>query len=112
MKRISLVIMIALLGLGFLTASGVTAANRATPLTSTLEGTGALPDPTIANYRIQGDQLGAYRDGVDSVVSQFQGNGNDYELSTLDSPARKLLFDFRDPATVGAAPPFQFQITF
>ena len=109
MKRIFLVITIVSLGLGFVATSGVLAANPATPLTTTLEGTGSLADPTIANYRIQSDLSGAYNDGVASVVSQFQKNGNDYELSTLGSTTRKLLYDFRDPASVGANPPFQVQ---
>ncbi len=109
MKRISLVITILSLGLGFIATSGVIAANPATPLTSTLEGAGSLPDETIPNYRIQSDLLGAYHNGVDSVVSQFQKNGNDYELSTLGSLTRKMLLDFRNPATTGSTPPFQVQ---
>lgn len=109
MKRILIVITILSLGLGFIATSGVIAANPATKLTSSLEGTGSLPDPATPNYRIQSDLLGAYQDGVASVVSQFQKNGNDYELSTLTSPTRKMLLDFRDPVNGGSTPPFQVQ---
>jgi hypothetical protein len=108
MKRISLVITILALNLATL-ATGASKPNSAVPLTSTLAGAGYDPDPTLANYRIQGDLLGDYHDGVDSVVSQMQGGGGDYELSTLGSPTRKLLLDFRDPASTGTTPPFQVQ---
>jgi hypothetical protein len=108
MKRISLVITLLALSFGTL-AAGANKPNSAVPLTSTLAGTGYDPDPTVANYRIQSDLLGVYKNGVDSVVSQMQGGGGDYELSTLGSLTRKLLLDFRDPATAGSTPPFQVQ---
>jgi len=79
---------------------------KSVPVTSTIEGSGALEDPTVFNYRIQSDLLGVYQNGVDSVVSVLQ-TGGDWQLDALASPIRSVLLDFRDPvASSNATPPF------
>lgn len=110
MKKTLLVILVLTLGLGSPLATRAGRPNQAVPVTSTIDGTGSLPDPTIQNYRIQSELLGPYHDGVDSVVSQMQGNGGDYELNTLGSLTRKMLIDLRDTVpNSGATPPFGVQ---
>lgn len=79
---------------------------RAEPVTTTIEGTGALSDPAVDNYRLQSDLLGPYRHGVDSVVSQLQ-TGGDWQMDALASPTRTAMLDFRGAvANSGANPPF------
>jgi hypothetical protein len=69
------------------------------PVTTTIEGT----------YRIQGDLLGSYQNGIDSVQSVLQGCSGDWVLDTSSSPTRKVLVDFRDPVpNSGATPPFLY----
>lgn len=58
-------------------------------------------------YRIGGDSLGSYRNGVDSVVSIVQSIG-DWELDTKSSNLRKVRIDLGDQVPgSGPAPPFQ-----
>ncbi|MGI8836907.1 MAG: hypothetical protein ACR2H4_09755 [Pyrinomonadaceae bacterium] len=109
MKKTSLVITILALGLCFISGSGANAQKtlrRAVPVTTTIEGNGVIQDPTIFNYRIQSDQFGPYRDGLDSVVSQLQ-TGGDWQLDALASPIRSVLLDFRDSVpNSNPSPPF------
>lgn len=109
MRKTFLVIPIVALGIGLTLGSGTFAQKtlkKAVPVTTSIEGGGAFPDPTIFNYRIQSDLLGPYRDGVDSVVSQLQ-TGGDWQLNTLASPTRSVLLDFRDPVpNSNPSPPF------
>src|SRR5262249_38068019 len=108
-KKISSVLTIVALGLCFMSGTGTLAqrtVKQAIPVTSTIEGSGALTDPTVFNYRIQSDQLGPYRDGVDSVVSELQ-TGRDWQLNALSSTTRSMLIDFRDPVpNSNPSPPF------
>ena len=64
-----------------------------TPVTSTLEITGAITSGS--NYRIQGDGLGAYFNGVSSVSSILQGPSGDWVLDTTGSETRTVLIDLR-----------------
>ena len=109
MKKTSLILTLVALSLSLLSGSGVIAqkpSNRTVSVTTTIAGSGALPDPTVFNYRIQSDLLGAYRDGVDSVVSQLQEAG-DYEVNALASTSRSMLIDLRDPVpNSNPSPPF------
>ena len=107
MKRSSLVLTIVALSLGLISGTGALAQRRRpVPVTTTIEGSGALPDPTVFNYRIQSDLLGPYHDGVDSVVSQLQEAG-DYEVDALASTRRSMLVDLRDPVpNSNPSPPF------
>ncbi|MGQ0761877.1 MAG: hypothetical protein ACT4OT_07665 [Acidobacteriota bacterium] len=103
MKRpLSLVAFIALLGvlaaINFVLHTGVDAAkaSRDVPVTSTIDGFGVDTLPTL---RIQGDQLGAYRN-ASSLKSILQAALGDWELDLLNytsSPQRKVLIDLRDP---------------
>jgi hypothetical protein len=63
------------------------------PVTSTLETTGAITSGT--NYRIQGDGLGSYFNGVSSVSSILQGSSGDWVLDTTGSTTRTVLIDLR-----------------
>src|SRR5215471_11265126 len=112
MKRTSLALTIVALGLCFISGSNAIAQRtlkQAVSVTSTIEGTGALPDPTVFNYRIQSDLLGPYHDAVDSVVSQLQ-TGGDWILDTQASPVRSILIDFRDPVpNSNPNPPFSVE---
>jgi len=112
MKRISVVIAIVTLGLCIISSSTAIAQktqSKSVPVTSTIAGTGALPDPTVFNYRIQGDLLGPYHDAVDSVVSQLQ-TGGDWILDTQASSVRSILIDFRDPVpNSNPNPPFSVE---
>ena len=65
------------------------------PVTSTLETSGAITSST--NYRIQGDGLGSYFNGVSSVSSILQGTSGDWVLDTTSSNTRTVLLDLRDP---------------
>ena len=109
MKKVSLVItaLVPALFLGF--GSGTVAQKtqkRAVPVTSSFEGNGAIPDPTIVSYRLQSDLLGPYRHGVDAVVSELQ-TGGDWQLQTLESPIRGVVMDFSDPVpNSNPSPPF------
>jgi len=109
MKKFSLVLTFVTLGLCLISGTGTLAQktqNRVVSVTTTIEGTGPLADPTIPNYRIQGDLLGPYHDGVNSVVSQLQEAG-DYEVNTLASTSRSMLVDLRDPVpNSNPSPPF------
>ncbi len=109
MKRTSLLITIAVVGLCLIAESATLAertVRRAIPVTSSLAGNGALPDPTVFNYRVQSDLFGPYVKGVDSVGSELQ-TGGDWRLDALASPNRTMLLDFRD-AVAGSnpTPPF------
>jgi hypothetical protein len=109
MKKASPVITILALAVYFTSSPGVGAQKtqkRAVPVTSTIEGSGALPDPTVFNYRFQSDLFGPYVKGVDSVGSELQ-TGGDWRLDALASPNRTMLLDFRD-AVAGSnpSPPF------
>ena len=68
--------------------------STATPVTTTIQGLG--PD-AVPTYRLQSDQLGAYKNGVDSVLSDIQAAFGDWELDTKSSPVRTVFLDFRDP---------------
>lgn len=109
MKRISVVVTVVALGLCITSGSGALAQKtfkKPVPVTSTIEGSGADPDPSVFNYRIQGDPLGSYQDGVDSVVSELQ-TGGDWQLNAFSSPIRSVLLDFRDPVpNSNPSPPF------
>jgi hypothetical protein len=86
-------------------------------VTSIIDGNGINTSPTL---RIQGDQLGAYRNsssGKSKLQSIIQGIG-DWELDMLgynSSPQRTVLIDLRDPVPGsgpnGGAPiaPFAYQ---
>lgn len=84
-----------------------------TPATSLIDGAGVYADPTVANYRVQSDQRGPYKNGIDSVSSIIQTNRGqntgDWTVSTLTSAARALIVDLRDavPGT-NATPPFSY----
>ncbi len=65
---------------------------RNTSVTSTISST----DSNGVSYRIQSDSLGAYKNGVGSVVSIVQGIGN-WELDLLNSTTRKIFVDLGDP---------------
>jgi hypothetical protein len=66
-----------------------------TPVTSALETTGAITSGT--NYRIEGDGLGSYFNGVSSVSSILQGPSGDWVLDTTSSNTRTALLDLRYP---------------
>lgn len=66
-----------------------------TPVTSTLETTGEITSST--NYRIQGDGLGSYFNGVSSVSSILQGSSGDWVLDTTGTETRTVLIDLRAP---------------
>jgi hypothetical protein len=102
-KRLSLLMIVTL---AFTVASAAAAPNKDVAVTSTLEGTGPLADPTVFNYRIQSDLLGPYHNGVNSVVSVLQGSG-DWQLDGLGSAIRSMMIDFRDPVpNSNPSPPF------
>jgi hypothetical protein len=87
-----------LLCLPSLDIGGNTRAGRTppdTPVTSTLETTGEITSST--NYRIQGDGLGSYFNGVSSVSSILQGSSGDWVLDTTGSTTRTVLIDLRAP---------------
>lgn len=65
----------------------------ATSVTTTIQGLG--PD-AVPTYRLQSDQLGSYKNGVDSVISNIQATFGDWELDTKSSLARTVFLDFRD----------------
>ncbi len=65
---------------------------RDTIVTSAIYNTNSNGAP----YRIQSDSLGAYKNGVGSVVSIVQGIGN-WELDLLNSTSRKIFVDLGDP---------------
>jgi hypothetical protein len=103
---LSVVVLIALFAVGFYsfqkTAAGGPA--RDVPATSTI----ADVDPVSgAVYRIGSDNLGSYKNGVNSVVSIVQAIG-DWELDTKSSTLRKVRVDLGDQVPgSGPAPPFQ-----
>ena len=95
-----------IVGLSITLAFGAVAPNKAVSVTSTIEGTGPLADPTVFNYRIQSDLLGPYHDGMSSVVSQLQ-SGGDWQLDGLASATRSVMIDFRDAVpNSNPSPPF------
>lgn len=99
------VIKILAFALCLISASGTLAQRtlkRAIPVTSSLAGMGALPDPTVYNYRVQSDLLGSYLHGVGTVTSELQ-TGGDWRLDALSSTSRTMLFDLRD-AVPGSNP--------
>src|SRR5262245_30482656 len=112
-KRLNMITVVLTLGLSLLFSSvGLAQKNRDTAVTTSIEGTGVLPDPTVFNYRIQSDLLGPYHNGIDSVGSVLQ-SGGDWQLETHGSAVRSILLDFRDavpnsnpspPFAVGQAP--------
>jgi hypothetical protein len=84
------------------------------PVTSVLQLTGDLTQST--NYRIEGDGLGPYYNGVDSVTSIIQaanctgGVTGDWELNAIDSTTRPFLIDLRQPVpNSGAQQIFTYQ---
>ena len=84
------------------------------PVTSILQVAGDLTQST--NYRIEGDGLGPYFNGFDSVSSIIQGANctsgvwGDWDLNAIDSPTRPFLIDLRQPVpNSGAQPIFAYQ---
>lgn len=84
------------------------------PVTSILQVTGQITDST--NYRIEGDGLGPYYNGADSVSSIIQGANcttgvwGDWELNAIDSTTRPFLIDLRQPVpNSGAQQIFTYQ---
>src|SRR5687767_15191206 len=74
------------------------------PATSTIADAHPV---TGTPFRIGTDSLGAYRNGINSVISRVQGIG-DWELDTKASSLRKIRLDFGDPvAGTSPNPPFQ-----
>jgi hypothetical protein len=75
------------------------------PVTSTIHNADSAGTP----FRIQSDSRGAYKNGIDSVVSIVQSIGN-WELDMLNSPTRKIFVDLGDPVPntnpTNAPPPF------
>src|ERR1700674_3959896 len=71
------------------------------PVTSTLQITGQVTQST--NYRIEGDGLGSYYNGVSSVSSIIQaanctgGVSGDWILDATTSTTRTILIDLRQP---------------
>ena len=71
------------------------------PVTSTLQITGDLNQSD--NYRIEGDGLGSYFNGANSVTSIIQaancttGVSGDWELNAMSSTTRTFLVDLRQP---------------
>jgi hypothetical protein len=65
-----------------------------TSVTTTIHGLG--PD-TVPTYRLQSDQLGSYKNAVDSVTSEIQATFGDWDLDTNTSLVRTVFLDFRDP---------------
>lgn len=109
MNRTTLLIAMILL-IACLVSGSVGSAQRtlkkAIPVTSSIAGTGALPDASIFNYRVQSDLVGPYLHNVDSVTSELQ-TGGDWRVDALASPTRTMLFDFRDPVlNSNPNPPF------
>lgn len=66
------------------------------PATSTINNS----DGSGNFFRIQGDGLGSYKNGVDSVQSIVQGIG-DWEMDAKASGARRVYIDFGDPVLPG-----------
>jgi hypothetical protein len=94
-----------------LTIGSVTAQKiRDTPVTTNVSGTGVQADPGAANYRIQSDLLGPYKNGIDAVESIIQTSfqPGDWIVNTLSSAKRSLLLDLRDPVTTTATLPFSY----
>jgi hypothetical protein len=86
----------------------ITKGGKVTPtsVTTTIHGLG--PD-TVPTYRLQSDQLGSYKDGVDSVTSEIQATFGDWDLDTNSSLARTVFLDFRDPVLGSSpTPPFVY----
>jgi hypothetical protein len=84
------------------------------PVTSVLNLTGDITQST--NYRVEGDGLGPYLNGVDSVSSIIQGANctsgvwGDWELDAATSTTRTFLIDLRQPVPgSGAQQIFQYQ---
>ncbi|HXG93755.1 MAG TPA: hypothetical protein VNN73_15530 [Blastocatellia bacterium] len=75
-------------------ASAQKGKSASTRVTTTIQGLGPDAAPT---YRIQSDQLGSYRYGVDSVISEIQATYGDWVLDTASSTVRSVYVDFRDP---------------
>lgn len=82
--------------------------------TSVLNLAGDISQST--NYRIQGDGLGPYYNGFDSVSSVIQGANcttgvwGDWVVNTLDSPTRRFLIDLRQPVpNSGTQPIFTYE---
>src|SRR5262249_19462576 len=97
MRKISLFTVISVLCMITALNNGVIAQKQkatATPVTTTIQG---LEPDTVPTYRLQSDQLGSYKNGVDSVISDIQAFFGDWELDTRISPVRTVLLDFRDP---------------
>ena len=69
------------------------------PVTSTLQITGQVTQST--NYHIEGDGLGSYYNGVNSVSSIIQaancGVSGDWILDATTSTTRTILIDLRQP---------------
>jgi hypothetical protein len=120
MKRIfspasTILFLLALVATGLVLQTGAKAKPPSdTPVTTTIDGLGVNTLPT---FRIQSDQLGAYRNSS-SLSSIIQGIG-DWELDMINfnsSPQRKALIDLRDPVPGsgpgGTAPvaPFAYQL--
>jgi hypothetical protein len=84
------------------------------PVTSIVQVTGDLTQST--NYRIEGDGLGPYYNGVNSVTSIIQGANctsgvwGDWELDASNSTTRPFLIDLRQPVpNSGAQQIFTYQ---
>ena len=103
---LSAVVLAALVAVSFYSFQKVAAGGpaRDVPATSTI----ADVDPVSGSvYRIGSDNLGSYKNGVNSVVSIVQAIG-DWELDTKSSTLRKVRVDLGDQVPgSGPAPPFQ-----
>ena len=89
MKKITLVL-IALFSLCLLAAAGP---KTTTPVVSSIEDMDAA---TFSPFTIQSDGLGNYYNGIDSVVSFLNGDG-DWALNTKSSPVRRFYISYSDP---------------
>lgn len=66
------------------------------PATTTIQS----GDGTGTFFRVQGDGIGSYFNGVDSVQSIVQGIG-DWEMDAKSSGVRRVYVDFGDPVVPG-----------
>ncbi len=79
-----------------------------TSVTSALSIAGDIADGS--NYRIQGDGLNSYDNGMSSVSSTLQSPSGDWVLDTTGSQTRTVLIDLRDPVpNSGAQQIFAYQ---
>ena len=114
LRRIFLVILTAASLAGVATFASKPNSYPDIPVTTVLNITGSImPDPGT-NYRVEGDGIGSYNDGVASVSSILQGGLNsatrDWVLDTRSSTTRTALIDMRTPVpNSGAVPVFRWE---